>query len=105
VAERRLASAVAAALVGVLALGGCASMDNADQEIRRSSGNLCRAEPGQRFLGQRNSAETGTAVLAATGASSLRWLAPGTIVTTEFAPDRVTVTYDEEFRIMQVSCG
>jgi len=67
--------------------------------------DTCRAEPGQRFTGQRASAETGAAILQATGARTLRWVPPDTAVTMDYRADRVTVRYERDYRITQVSCG
>ena len=67
--------------------------------------NTCNPAPGQNYIGQKASSETGKAILAATGATRLRWVAPRTVVTMEFAYGRVTVSYDDDFAIRQVSCG
>jgi len=64
----------------------------------------CRREPGQRFIGMRASAEVGRQMLAATGAKILRWVPPRTAVTMDFSPDRLTVSYDDDYRITSVSC-
>lgn len=87
----------------IVTLSGCASAG--DRDSVRASGGACLDEPGQRFIGQRNTPETGAAIMAETGATSLRWLPPGAVATTDRVPRRVTITYDENYRIMQVACG
>ena len=64
----------------------------------------CRAEPGQRFIGTRATAEVGGQMLAATGATILRWVPPRTAVTMDFNPSRLTVSYDDAMVITTVSC-
>jgi len=67
--------------------------------------NTCNPAPGQNYLGQRASPQTGSAILAATGATRLRWVPPRTAVTIEYAYGRVTVSYDDDFAITRVTCG
>jgi hypothetical protein len=43
-------------------------------------------------------------MLAATGATILRWVPPRTAVTMDFNPSRLTVSYDDAMVITQVSC-
>ena len=64
----------------------------------------CQREPGQRFVGQKESGEVGRAMLAATGAKILRWVPPRTAVTMDFNPSRLTVSYDDDYVITRVSC-
>jgi hypothetical protein len=67
--------------------------------------DTCRAEPGQRFVGERPTSETGAAILAATRSREIRWIPPDVIVTMEYKFGRVSVGYDENYRILRVSCG
>jgi hypothetical protein len=67
--------------------------------------DTCRADPGQAFIGQRASAESGTAIMAATRSTRLRWVPPRTAVTMEYALGRVTVGYDDDYRITSVGCS
>ena len=59
----------------------------------------------ERFIGQKASAETGAALLAASGARTLRWGGPGMAMTMDFRPDRLTVSYDEARTITSARCG
>ena len=65
----------------------------------------CNADSAQSFIGQTATAETGTALIRATGARTLRWVAPGMAVTMDYRPDRLTVSYDGAMKIERVSCG
>ncbi len=95
----RLPLAVAA---GACALSGCATAPAVGD---RPGEDTCRAEPGQAFIGQRASAETGAAIMAATASRTIRWVPPRTAVTMEYGFGRVTVSYDDDYRITGVSCG
>ena len=93
--------AIVAALV---ALTACATVPaDGDPPVRDIEGS-CRAEPGQRFIGTRATTEVGGQMLAATGATILRWVPPRTAVTMDFNPSRLTVSYDDAMVITTVSC-
>jgi hypothetical protein len=64
----------------------------------------CERDPGQRFLGMKASEAVGREMLAATGATILRWVPPRTAVTMDFNPNRLTVSYDDAYLITRVSC-
>jgi hypothetical protein len=91
-----------AAAAGAGALAACATVP-ADGD--RPAQDTCRAEPGQAFIGQRASAETGGAIMAATRSTRIRWVPPRTAVTMEYAFGRVTVSYDDDSRITALSCS
>ena len=91
-------------VVALGALGACATMaPDGDPPVREIDGS-CRAEPGQRFVGTRATGEVGRQLLTATGATILRWVPPRTAVTMDFNPSRLTVSYDDDMVITQVSC-
>jgi hypothetical protein len=93
------------AAAAILSLAACATVPADGEPPVRAPRDTCKAEAGQRFVGQKATAETGAAILAATGASELRWLPPGIIVTMEYKFGRVGVAYDAGFTITRVSCG
>ena len=64
----------------------------------------CQREPGQRFVGTKATEAIGREMLAATGATSLRWVPPRTAVTMDFNPSRLTVSYDDDYVITRISC-
>ena len=90
--------ALLAALLSPLA--ACATVA-ADGELADS----CKAELGQRFIGQKATAEVGAEIMGATRSSKLRWLAPNSVVTMEYAFGRVNVAYDDSMTITAVRCG
>jgi hypothetical protein len=93
-----------ALLVALGALAACATTTpDGDPPVRDIEGS-CRAEPGQRFVGTRATAEVGGQLMAATGAKILRWVPPHTAITMDFSPDRLTVSYNDAMVITSVSC-
>jgi hypothetical protein len=96
----------ALAFLIALPLGACAAAapppDTAPPA--RDIEGTCQREPGQRFVGQKASGELGREMLAATGATILRWVPPRTAVTMDFNPSRLTVSYDDDLTITTVSC-
>jgi hypothetical protein len=88
--------------LGAVALAGCAGGSGA-QPAPRIDGE-CKAEPGQRFVGQKATEEAGWKLLAATGARVIRWVPPRTMVTMDFRADRLTVSYDDDMVIERVAC-
>ena len=87
-----------AAATGALALSACTTTN-----IARNG--LCDPEPGQLFVGQKADAAAGLAIRQATGSDILRWVPPRSAVTMDFRQERVTVSYDDDMTITQVSCG
>lgn len=65
----------------------------------------CKHEGLESFVGQKATAETGAALLSASGARTLRWGGPGMAMTMDFRPDRLTVSYDERMAITSARCG
>lgn len=65
----------------------------------------CRNDGLDSFVGQKASADSGAALLKASGAKTLRWGGPGMAMTMDFRPDRLTVSYDEAMIITSARCG
>lgn len=65
----------------------------------------CHHDGLDRFAGQKASADLGAQLLKASGAKTLRWGGPGTAMTMDFRPDRLTVSYDEAMIITSARCG
>jgi hypothetical protein len=97
--------AALALAAGALALAACATVPTDGEPPAREPSDTCNAEPGPRFIGQRATAELGGAIMAATFSTRIRWVPPRTVVTMEYAFGRVTVSYDDDYRITMVSCS
>ncbi len=90
-----------------LALSACASYTDAmpeDPPARAPEGE-CDAALVQDFVGQSVNAEIGAAIMAQSGARSLRWGPPDSAMTMDYRPDRVNVFYDDERVIERITCG
>lgn len=86
---------------GTFALTACTTV----QDNGAAPADTCEAEPGQRFIGQRASAETGAEIIEGTDSREIRWVPPNTAVTMEYKFGRVTVSYDQDYRITAVTCS
>src|SRR3546814_14935733 len=90
----------------LIALAGCASAQTgevANPLTNSTTGEACRSEQLNQFVGQKADADLGAKMMNVSGARVLRWVAPGMAVTMDFRADRLTVTYDENFMITQAS--
>ncbi len=65
----------------------------------------CNADPAQSHLGHKASATSGGVLLRLTGARTLRWVPPRSAVTMDYRADRLTVSYDDDYTIVRISCG
>src|SRR3546814_15779921 len=82
----------------LIALAGCASAQTgevANPLTNSTTGEACRSEPLNQFVGQTADADLGAKLMTVSGARCLRWVAPGMAVTMEFRPERLTVRYAE----------
>lgn len=85
-------------------LAACATISGSEAPAANAQG-LCHDEAVASFVGQKASAESGAAMLKASGAKTLRWGGPGMAMTMDFRPDRLTVAYDEAMVITSARCG
>jgi hypothetical protein len=94
---------LSAALISTAA---CATVppDESEPERRMPAGE-CNADGAQAYLGEKATAALGARLLTETGARVLRWVPPRTAVTMDFRPDRLTVSYDDDYVIGRISCG
>ncbi len=101
-----IARSTLATVAALGALAGCAATTPppGDPPVSGEPEGSCRAEPGQRFVGMKATAEVGAQMLAATGAKTLRWVPPRSAVTMDFNPSRLTVSYDDNSMITTVAC-
>ena len=68
-------------------------------------GRTCNAEGTGSFIGQPGTSETGAEILRATNSAVLRWAPPGSMMTMDFSPSRVTVRLDAANKIAAINCG
>ena len=65
----------------------------------------CTSTGLERYIGQTATAETEAQLKAASGAKVVRMVGPDMAVTMDFRPDRLTVRYDANRRIISAACG
>ena len=69
------------------------------------SEKTCDASGLEEHIGHTVSARSGEILLELSGARVLRWVPPRTAVTMDYREDRLTVSYDDDMLITQISCG
>lgn len=90
-------------LTPVLALAACATAP-AEQSLRDGA-TRCDGAALARFQGQAATQQLGADMLAATGATELRWVPYGTAVPMIYMAGRVTVFLDEKNNVRNASCS
>jgi hypothetical protein len=94
-----------AALIPLTMLAACAGTEYPGPATPSAVEGACRNDGLDQFVGQTASASVGAQLLAASGARTLRWGAPGMAMTMDFRADRLTVSYDEKMVITSARCG
>ena len=94
-------------LLATLSLTGCkAHWDQVREEMSYTRDDApCNATDLQGMIGQRVDVEMGERLRRGSGAKDLRWAPPNSALTMDFREDRLTVSYDEQMAITQISCG
>lgn len=96
-----------AMILAIPLLASCATAQQTggDAPALDSSAGSCRNDGLQQFQGRAATAELGSDVLRVSGATTLQWVASGTMVTMEYRANRVRVWLDEQNRVSRVNCG
>ncbi len=68
-------------------------------------GFTCRSQGLERFVGRAATAELGAEMRRASGAKTVRWVPPGSMITMEYREDRLTVRVDAGNRVIAANCG
>ncbi|HEX8223432.1 MAG TPA: I78 family peptidase inhibitor [Allosphingosinicella sp.] len=88
---------VAAALLA----SGCATAPPA----QAGATGKCDASRAQKLLGQARSDRLGARALRLSGATALRWIAPGAMVTMDYRENRINLRVDPKGRLVKIDCG
>lgn len=89
-------------------IAACSTVSPAEPEIPvrgETPGYTCRNEGLGRFVGREATSAVATELRRASGARTIRWVRPGTMVTMDFREDRLTVRLDDRNRVIRASCG
>ena len=92
-----------AALVLVLALTGCATLDAPEETPTRGAGS-CDATGTDRFVGMAATSDLGADIMAMTRADRMRWINRDTLVTADYREDRINVKLDDAGRVTELRC-
>ncbi|MGA9581806.1 MAG: I78 family peptidase inhibitor [Allosphingosinicella sp.] len=87
--------------IAAMLTAGCATVPAAEAE----GGGKCDATKAQALIGRERGPQVGDEALRLTGATRLRWIAPGTAVTMDYREDRVNLRVDSAGRVVKVDCG
>jgi hypothetical protein len=68
-------------------------------------GGKCNAAKAQKLIGRSRSAELGAQAKRLSGATALRWIASGSMVTMDYREDRLNLRVDAAGRVVKVDCG
>jgi hypothetical protein len=86
----------------LMATAGCAT---AAEEVPVRGGGSCDASKAQKLVGRARSAKLGAEALRLSGATALRWIPPGAMVTMDYREDRVNLRLDARDKVVKVDCG
>jgi hypothetical protein len=87
----------------LMAMAGCAPAEAVP--VHGGSGHKCDASRAQGVIGKARSKKVGADALRRSGARTLRWIAPDTMVTMDFREDRLNLHVDSRGRVTKVNCG
>ena len=93
---KRLAGAL------LITMAGCAT---AAEEVPVRGGGSCDASKAQKLIGRARSDKLGAEALRLTGASRVRWIRKGAMVTMDYREDRVNLHLDGRGKVVRVACG
>ncbi|MGB3794724.1 MAG: I78 family peptidase inhibitor [Alteraurantiacibacter sp.] len=102
--------ALPCAAIATILLSACTTTtppsfdEDGNPNVREPAGE-CDAGTVQDHIGHRASAQSGATLQGTSDARTLRWVPPRTVVTMDYRPDRLTVTYDDDMMIEKITCG
>jgi hypothetical protein len=95
-------------MAGVLlmTISGCAPAPPAEaEEVPVRGAGSCDASKAQGLIGRAHSEQLDADALRLSGARTLRWIKPGTMVTMDYREDRLNLHLDARGRVTKVACG
>ena len=92
-------------LVAAGLLAACATVAQPPPVPGPGNGYVCRQQSFEEFIGQVASPEVGAQMLRVSGARTIRWVQPDTMITMEYSEQRLTVRLASNNQIVTASCG
>ena len=97
---------IARTLLASLALTGCAVAEaDVNETIPVQGEGRCDASGAQALIGRGASEALGAEALRLSGATRLRWIQPGDVVTMDYRTDRLNIELDASNRVAAIRCG
>jgi|tagenome__1003787_1003787.scaffolds.fasta_scaffold20689841_2 hypothetical protein len=93
------------ALVSLLLLVACATTPQEPPVHGETAGHRCDNSQVASFIGRPATTETGSAIMKATNAGTLRWAWPDSALTMDFRTDRATVSLSTDGKVSKIDCG
>ena len=95
----------AATLAMTMACAPAPAAPEMDDGPERYPGGGCEASKAQALVGQPASSELAAKAQQLSGATAVRWLKPGQMVTMEYRADRLNIELDEQNLVVAIRCG
>ncbi|AXU19061.1 hypothetical protein C7W88_08515 [Novosphingobium sp. THN1] len=97
------------AIIAIAALAGLSACTQATppppKDLPAMPQGTCNADAVQSHVGHKATAASGAELMRLSGARTLRWVPPRSAVTMDYRADRLTVSYDDNYTIVRISCG
>ncbi len=97
-------TAIVVAAGALLVMGGCMPIEE-DVPTRDDARFTCNAAPVQGMIGRTATPELGAEAVRASKARTMRWIAPGTVVTMDYRIDRLNIHLDARNKVTRIVCG
>ena len=97
-----------AALLLISAAAGCATVPPAEAEgspAQVEPSTRCDAAPAQGLVGRPASQDLAAEAMRLSGATALRWIPHGMMVTMEYREGRLNIALDSANTVIRISCG
>ena len=92
--------------LAVTTIAACSSQAQSPLAVPGGGGSgLCAANNLDQFFGRTRSEQLGSEIRRQSGATTIRWVPEGTMVTMDFRGERVTVHLDGSNRVRRAVCG
>lgn len=96
------------AIIAVAALAGlsaCTQATPPPEDLPAVPQGTCNADAVQSHVGHKATAASGAELMRLSGAHTLRRVPPRSAVTMDYRADRLTVSYEDDYTIVRISCG
>lgn len=93
------------AIAALAGLSACTQATPPPEDLPAVPQGTCNADAVQSHVGHKATAASGAELMRLSGARTLRWVPPRSAVTMDYRADRLTVSYEDDYTIVRISCG